>query len=262
MSLTIGSGPFGSEKAGVFNFEYQSPPHVIYFEDSPRRVRAVLDGETIAQSDRMKLLHETGITPVYYFPLDDLRNAYLKPSDHRSHCPFKGDARYWSVVVGDRVAENPVWNYPEPLEDAPSLAGYAAFYFDRMDAWFEEDERIFVHARDPYTRIDVLASSRRVSVSVDGEVLAQTNRARLLFESGLPVRYYIPSADVATDRLEPSEKTSECPYKGTATYYSVVDGGEEGKDLVWFYEQPRREVEDIAGYLCFFNDRVQLAVSA
>lgn len=258
MGLTIGSGPFGRRPGGVFNFTYDSPPHSLYFEDSPRRVRVEFNGETIAQSDRMKLLHETGITPVYYFPLEDVAAQFIQPTDHTTHCPFKGDASYWNVVVNGRRVDNVMWSYPEPLEGAPPLSGYASFYFNKMDAWYEEDEQIFVHARDPYNRIDVLSSSSHIRVSLDGEVLAETTRGKLLFETGLATRYYIPVEDVATKRLVPSDTTSECPYKGTASYFSVEGAGEDGKDVVWCYEQPNREAEDVAGYLCFFNERVEL----
>ncbi len=260
MGLTIGAGPFGRRPGGVFNFTYQSPPHSLYFEDSPRRVRAEFNGETIAQSDHMKLLHETGITPIYYFPLGDIVMDFLEPSDHTTHCPFKGDASYWNLIVNDRRVDNVMWSYPEPVEGAPPLKGYATFYFNKMDAWYEENDQIFVHARDPYNRVDVVSSSRHIRVSLDGEVLAETTRAKLLFETGLSTRYYIPPEDVATDRLVRTDTTSECPYKGTASYYSVEGAGEEGKDLVWFYEQPRREGEDVQGYLCFFNERVDLEV--
>jgi len=96
----------------------------------------MFNGETIADSKRVKLLHETGYLPVYYFPEEDVRMDLLEESNHTTHCPFKGDASYWSAKVGDRVAENAVSGYPEPLESAPPLAGYLAFYWHTMDVWF------------------------------------------------------------------------------------------------------------------------------
>jgi uncharacterized protein (DUF427 family) len=260
MSLTIGRGPFGQDPGGVFNFTREGPKHVLYFEDSPRRLRVVFNGQTIAQSDRMKLLHETGLTPVYYFPIEDVNMDFLEETDHQTHCPFKGDARYWSVVVGDERAENAVWSYPDPLEGAPPIKSYVAFYFERMDEWYEEEERIFVHPHDPYTRVDIRSSNRHVRVSFQGEVLAETDRPKLLFETGLPTRYYIPPPDVAKERLVASPKTTQCPYKGTANYYSVEGAGKQGEDLVWYYQQPLKEAEDIAGYLAFYNHRVDLEI--
>ena len=180
MALTVESGPFGERSKGTFNFDTGVlSAHTLYFEDSPRRVRVKFGGETIADSKRAKLLHETGHLPVYYFPEEDVRMDLLEESDHTTYCPFKGDASYWSVRVGDEVAENAVWSYPEPIDSAPPLAGYLAFYWNKMDHWFEEDEEVFVHPRDPYHRVDVLDSSRYVRVSVNGEVIAETERPKV-----------------------------------------------------------------------------------
>jgi uncharacterized protein (DUF427 family) len=143
MTLTIGTGPFGNQSTGTFNFDTEAlKPHTLYFEDSPRRVRVVLDGEIVADSKRVKLMHETGLLPIYYFPQEDVRSELLEESEHTTHCPFKGDASYWSVRVGERVAENAVWSYPEPLEDAPPLAGYLAFYWRKMETMLPPSRRI------------------------------------------------------------------------------------------------------------------------
>jgi uncharacterized protein (DUF427 family) len=261
MTLTIGTGPFGDQGDKAFNFEVRAPDdHVLYFEDSPKRVRVVFNGETVADSRRVKLMHEAGLLPVYYFPEEDVRMELLEGSDHASYCPFKGDASYWSVRVGDKVAENAAWGYPSPIDSAPPLSGLIAFYWRRMDHWYEEDEEVFVHPRDPYHRVDVLESSRHVKVSVNGEVVAETNRPKILFETGLPPRYYIPPEDVREDVLAGSEKTTQCPYKGVASYYSVEAGGERVDDLVWYYPEPIPEAAKIEGHLAFFNERVDLEV--
>ena len=134
MALTLGSGPFGKHSDGKFNFDISVlKPHALYFEDCPKRVRAIFNNEIVADSRRVKLMHETGHLPVYYFPEEDIREDLLERTDHTTHCPFKGDASYRSVRVGDRVAENAVWNYPEPEEHFAPLAGYAAFYANKMD---------------------------------------------------------------------------------------------------------------------------------
>src|SRR5215204_6890080 len=239
MTLTIGTGPFGDQGEKTFNFEIEAPrDHVLYFEDSPRRVRVMFNGETVADSRRVKLMHETGHLPVYYFPEEDVRMDFLEESDHTTYCPFKGGASYWSVRVRDEVAENAVWYYPEPIDSAPPLAGYLAFYWRKMDHWYEEDEEVFVHPRDPYHRVDVLKSSRHVRVSVNGEVVAETDRPRILFETGLPPRYYITPEDVREDVLVESEKKTQCPYKGVASYHSVEAG--RGSRLVL----PRTHLRD------------------
>jgi uncharacterized protein (DUF427 family) len=260
MSLTVGTAPFGQRPAGVFNFELPRRKGLIYFEDSPRRIRARFADEIVVDSRHARMLHEHGLLPIYYFPRDEVRMNLLEPTDHSTHCPWKGDASYWSVRVGDRVAENAVWGYPEPVDGAPPLADYLAFYWNRMDEWFEEDEPAIVHARDPYHRVDVLESSRHVRVSVHGELIAETRRPLALFENGLPARWYFRPDDVRSEFLIPSDTQTGCAYKGFASYYSVRAGGEEEQDLIWCYGDPRPEVERIAGYLAFFNERVDLEV--
>jgi uncharacterized protein (DUF427 family) len=258
MSLTVGTGPFSRNPAGIFNFEIPRPAGIIYFADSPRRIRGVFAGETIVDSRHASLLHEQGHLPVYYFPQDEVRMELLQPTDHTSHCPFKGDASYWSVQVGDRTSENAAWSYPDPIEGAPPLAGYIAFYWNKLDEWFEEDEPAIVHARDPFHRVDILDTSRHVKVSVNGNVAAESRRARVLFETGLPPRWYFLPEDVRADALVKSDTQTGCAYKGFASYWSVRAGDGVEEDLVWFYPSPRREAERIRGYLAFFNERVDL----
>jgi uncharacterized protein (DUF427 family) len=262
MTLTIGTGPFGESSTGQFNFEVTAPKdHVLYMEESPRRVRAVFNGQIVADSRRAKLMHESGLLPLYYLPEEDLNAEILEPTDHSTHCPYKGDASYRSVRVGDRIAENAVWHYPEPLEGAPPLLkGHAAIYWKAMDHWYEEDEEVFVHARDPYHRVDVLQSSRHVRVSVNGETIAETQRPRILFETGLPPRYYIPPEDVNPDLLQASDTQTDCPYKGRASYHSVIAGSETAGELVWYYPDPIPAAAAIKDHLCFYNEKVDLEV--
>jgi uncharacterized protein (DUF427 family) len=129
-----------------------------------------------------------------------------------------------------------------------------------IDAWYEEDEQVFVHPRDPYHRVDILQSSRRVRVSVGGEVIAETQRPIVLFETGLPPRYYIPPEDVRVDMLVESGESTCCPYKGVASYWSVEAGGERVENLIWYYSEPIPEAAKIKGLLAFFNEKVDLEV--
>ncbi len=260
MALTVGTGPFGQHPAGTFNFDVPRDRGVIYFEDSPRRIRARFGGETIVDSRHAKLLHEQNHLPVYYFPMDEVRMDLLEPSSHSTHCPFKGDASYWSVHAGGRIAENAAWAYPEPIDDAPPLAGHVAFYWNSMDEWLEEDEPAIVHARDPYHRVDVLDTTRHVRVFVNGEVVADTTHGKVIFETGLPPRWYFPLEDVRADALVASDRRTGCAYKGFASYKSVRAGGTTEEDLVWIYEEPLREVAPIKGYLAFFNERADIEV--
>ena len=251
MALTIGGAPFGNSPAGVFNFQYDAPDHVLYFEDFPRRVRAVFAGRTLADSREAKLMHETGHLPVYYFPERDLDDALLEATDHSTHCPFKGDASWWSIRVGDRIAENAAWAYPKPLPGAPALAGYVALEWKAIDTWLEEDDEVHGHPRDPYTRIDVRESSRHVRVTAGGEPLAETRRPKMLFETSLPPRAYIPPADVRRDLLEPSATRTYCPYKGHAVYWSARLPAETVVDVAWSYSEPFPEAERVLDHLCF-----------
>ena len=261
MTLTLGTGPLANKPGGVFNFSLEdAPKHRIFFEDYPRRIRAVVGGHTVGDTARGKLLHETNILPVFYFHEDDLDQSVLEPTTHSTHCPFKGDAAYWSIRAGDRVVENAVWSYPQPLPDAPSLVGYRALYWDRMDTWLEEDEELLGHLRDPYHRVDVRESTRPVRVRGGGGVVAETTRPRLLFETGLPTRYYVPREDIAVDVLEPSEKRTVCPYKGRAAYESVRAGDAVLADVAWHYPEPLPGAAAVAGHVCFLGEGIETEV--
>jgi len=233
----------------------RDPEHHVTVEPCAKWVRVMHHGEYIADSKRALLLYETGHIPVYYFPKEDVRTDLMEATDHVTQCPYKGDASYMTVKVGGEVIENAVWAYTEPMSDCPDISNYVAFYWNKMDHWFEEDEEVYVHARDPHKRVDVMPSTRNVRVVVGGETVAETNRPTLLFETGMPVRYYIPVTDVRMDLLEPSEKITRCPYKGEAHYYSVK-GVEDGENLVWYYRYPTPEAIKVANMVCFFNERV------
>ncbi len=232
------------------------PAHWVHIVPSPKRLRVVFGDETVADSKRVVLLREARCLPIYYFPPADVRADLLMPSVHATRCPFKGEARYWSVKVGTKIATDAAWSYAEPAPECAEIQGYFAFQWPQMSAWYEEDEEVFVHARDPYKRIDVLQSSRHVQVFAAGEKVAATQRPSLLFETGHPVRYYIPREDVRMDLLEASATVTRCPYKGIACYWSVRVGDKFMKDLVWGYLNPIPECPKIKGLLCFFNERV------
>lgn len=255
MSLATGAGPLSHDPAGTTNYKIEGPAHLLYLEPAPRRLRAELGGETVVDSVRAQLLHESGHLPVYYVPLADVRADALEPSDTTTHCPFKGDARYWDLHAGGRRVADAVWAYPAPNPDAPEgLDALCAPAWHAVDRWFEEDVEVFVHPRDPYTRVDALDSRRHVVVRAGGTLLADTRNPVGLFETGLPTRWYLPAGDVDTDRLARSETTTACPYKGVATYYSVADLGDAGRDLVWCYADPHPEVEAIRDRLCLAQE--------
>ncbi len=258
MTLTIGTAPFGSQPSGRFNFDPQPPEHVLYVEPSPRRVRVLLGGETIADSTRAQLLQPPGKTPIYLFPRDDVRTDLFRPSAKTTTAPALGEATFWSVQAGEATAEDAAYSYEAPPGSAAMVKDLVAFVWDAMDAWFEEDEEVFVHPRDPYNRIDVLRSSRHVVVRWGDTVVAESTRPRMLVETGLPVRWYLPREDVRTDLLEPSYTTTRCPYKGVAQYWTLRDGDREERDIVWSYPEPMHDAEAVEGLLCFFNERVDI----
>jgi len=258
MGLMTGSGPLGPAPAGSWNFEAPRPGAAVYVEPTGKRVRAQLAGQMVADSTRALLLSESGHQPVYYFPRRDVRLDLLRPSRRQSADPNKGVASYYDATFGPRLEPDVAWEYPEPLVGVRTIKDHVAFDFHRMDRWLEEDEEIFEHPKDPYHRIDVYRTSRRVRVSLAGELLAESSRPLALFESNLPVRWYLPAEDVHA-RLVPSSTVTTCGYKGRANYYNVeLVSGEVVLDVVWYYRQPLRDGVAVRDLLCFFNERVDV----
>jgi len=228
-------------------------------EEGPKRIRVYLGGELVADGTNVKLVWEKPYYPVYYFPAEDVRTELLTASDHTKRSPSRGTASFFDVKGGDRVAENAAYQY---LVDCKidELQGWIAFVWDKMDAWFEEDEEVFVHARDPYTRIDILPSSRHMEVVVNGVKVADSHQPRVLIETGLPTRYYLPKTDVRMDLLTSTETTTQCPYKGKAEYWSVTADGETFDDIVWGYRTPVEESIRAAGLVSFYNEKVDIYI--
>jgi uncharacterized protein (DUF427 family) len=220
-------------------------------DSSPRWVRVFFGGAAVADSKRMKLLYEPGRLPLYCFPEGDVRTEMLSASDHAAQSESLGGLSFLDLRLGDRVASRAAWRFQNP-----DLAGLIAFDWNSMDNWYEEDDEIFVHPRDPYKRIDVLRSSRHVRVVLGGETIADTHRPSLLFETHLPTRYYIPRMDVRMDLLTPTDTHTRCPYKGVASYWTARVGGQEFKDVVWSYQVPIPECPKIEQLMCFFNERI------
>jgi uncharacterized protein (DUF427 family) len=182
----------------------------------------------------------------------------LVAEDETHHSPSRGDGRLYTVKAGDKTSSGAALRYEDsPIEELRDLV---RFEWDAMDAWFEEDEEVFTHARSPHTRVDILPSSRRVRVEVDGVTVADSTSPKLLFETGLPVRYYLPKPHVHIDLLEPTDTVSHCPYKGQARYWSVRAGDTVHADLAWSYPTPLPESERVAGLVCFYNEKVDIYV--
>lgn len=258
MSLTLGGGPLSTQPRGEANYVIDGPKHRIWFQDYPRRIRAEIAGRVVLDTVRACLLHESNILPRLYVPLEDFDRDLLEPTDLTTHCPFKGDAAYYTVRVGDDVRENAVWAYPDPKPEAAWLAPFASLYWEQADAWYEEDERLLGHLRDPYHRVDARRTSRQVRVATGGGAeVARSGRAVMLFETGLPARFYLPREDVAAELVASSRRTV-CPYKGEATYFSVRLGDRLVEDAAWSYEQPLGEALAVAGLVSFLHDEIQV----
>ncbi|MGI5270974.1 DUF427 domain-containing protein [Nonomuraea sp. CA-218870] len=222
-------------------------------EGSAKRVRTYLGGHPAADTTRALLVWEIPYYPTYYLPLEDVM-AELRPTGAVERSPSRGDGLVHTVAAGGKEAAGAALTFPDsPLE---AIRGHVRFAWDAMDAWFEEDEQVYVHARSPYTRVDILPSSRHVRVEVGSVTVADSRHARILFETGLPPRYYLPKTDVRLDLLEHTGTVTRCPYKGTAEYWSV-DGE---PDLAWSYPTPLPESGRVAGLIAFYDEKVDTYV--
>jgi uncharacterized protein (DUF427 family) len=232
--------------------EQRSDP---FEEPTERWIRVAFGGRFVADSRRARLLvqYGPGRLPTYFLPRADVDETAL------TNARDVAERQVWDLRVGDRVAEAAAWAFRELPAGLEALADHVTFSWRKV-AWYEEDEEVLVHARDPYSRVDVIASTRHVEVSVADVVLADSHRPHLLFETSLPTRYYLPAEDVRTELLEPSETTSRCPYKGLARYWSVTVGGQRYDDLAWSYPDPIAENPRIAGLIAFFDERVDTRV--
>ncbi len=262
MSLTLGTGPLNRRRSGTFNFDIDgnSPQHVIYIEDVPQRVRAVFNGETVVDTRRAKVLYESNIPGQWYIPAEDVRADLLTPTETSTHCPFKGDASYWTLTVGDRTETDVVWGYPSPLPGVAVHRGHARLSISI--GWMPGSRRTSRSSATRATRTTAATSRRasdRVVVRIGGEagqIVAETDKPVKLFETSLAPRWYVPADAVRQEVLTRSDTTTVCPYKGVASYYSVAGV----KDAAWVYEEPFADLGAIAGMLSFAGEGVEVSI--
>jgi len=229
----------------------------IRVEHSRKRVRILLAGELVADTTGPLLVWEVPYFPTYYVPVKDVR-AELIPYGSDAD-KVLGEAEILTVKVPSGAeAVGAARRYP--ASPARQLHDAVRFEWEAMGEWLEEDEPVYTHARDPHTRVDILASSRHVRVEVDGVTVADSHNPRILFETGLPPRYYLPLSDIRTDLLRPSDTQTHCPYKGTASYWSLDAGFGAHKDIVWIYRTPLPESQKIAGLAAFYDEKVDVYV--
>ena len=222
-----------------------------HIEPAPRRVRGVLNGAVVFDTTAALYVWEWPKYPQYYIPFNDVDRDLLVDEDkpERLH---RGSATRYGLRVGDVERKGVAHLYAG--DRASELANTLRFDWAALDAWFEEDEQVFVHPRDPYTRLDAIRSTRRVRVESDGVVLAESSSPVMLFETGLPTRYYLNRTDVHFEDLEPSDSVSSCPYKGQTTGYWSRAGG--ARDIAWTYDFPTAALQPIAGLIAFYNEKV------
>lgn len=222
---------------------------------SPKWIRGLVSGRFIVDSRRALLARRSGKPPVYYFPRTDIDMSALTESPAGPTGRQDGRTRYWDLAVAGRKVPHAAWEHIEALPNTPQLTDCIAFEWASMDAWFEEDEQVSVHPRDPGVRVDTLRSSRHIRILVDGETIAESHSPVLLFETGLPTRYYLPRTHVRQDLLIPSDHVTYCPYKGKAHYFSLSVNGRTLDNLLWYYRYPTHEASAVAGLICLYTER-------
>ena len=216
----------------------------------------MLGGEYVVDSTKPLLVWEVPYYPTYYFPEADVRTDFLVETGETRNSPSRGEATQYVVKAGN--SEGAAYAFHDPK--IPELAGHYSFIWKTLDHWFEEDEEVWVHPRDPYTRIDILPSSREVRVEIDGETVAESTNAFFLFETGLPTRYYLPKTDVRMELTTPTDLATACPYKGTARYWNVTVGDTTHENVLWGYDSPLPESQKVTGMVAFYNEKVDIFI--
>jgi uncharacterized protein (DUF427 family) len=231
---------------------------VDHVEPVPRRVRAMLGGQVVLDTTSALYVWEWANYPQFYIPLTDVRDEFLVDEDHAQKV-HRGQTQLYGLRVGDLERPSAVRVYVDAV--VPGLTGTARFEWAALDSWFEEDEEVFVHPRSPYSRVDALRSTRTVRVELAGVVLAESSSPVMVFETGLPTRYYLNRTEVNFDHLEATDTVTSCPYKGTTSqYWSVRLGDEVHADLAWSYDFPTRQLLPIAGLISFYNEKVDVVL--
>jgi uncharacterized protein (DUF427 family) len=247
------------------DMDVQSPhdyPQVIvpvnHVEPVPRRIRAILAGEVVIDTIRARYVWEAPNYPQYYIPVADV-NPLVLVDEQATAEGRNGTVQLFGLRVGDTDRPSSVRILSQ---DAPrGLARTARFDWHALDSWFEEDEQVFVHPRDPYTRVDALRSTRHVRVEAGGAVLAESSSPVMVFETGLPTRYYLNRTEVHFQHLIATDTVSACPYKGRTTgYWRLRAGDATHRDVAWVYDFPTHQLLPIAGLIAFYNERVDISV--
>jgi uncharacterized protein (DUF427 family) len=229
-----------------------------HIEPAPRRVRGYLNGVAVFDTTNALYVWEWPNYPQYYIPIADV-NAGVLVDENRDEDLDRGSARRHGLRVGEVSRTGVAHVYGEPSLEG--LKGTVRFDWAALDAWFEEDEQVFVHPRNPYARVDALRSTRDVRVEFDGVTLAVAAASVMVFETGLPTRYYLDRTAVNFEHLRATDTVTACPYKGkTSGYWSAVIGDTVHADLAWAYDFPTHQLLPIAGLVAFYNEKVDIVL--
>ena len=232
-------------------------------EPNPRWIRGTVGDHTVVDTRDALFVWEIPYYPQWYVPVADVA-AELRPTGETRPTGNRGEAQVCDLVIpgtgggAEVVLAGVARRHPD--SPIPELRHRVHIAWDALDHWYEESEEVFVHPRSPYTRVDVLPSTRRVVVRIGGQVVADSSRPSILYETGLPPRYYLPPDDVRTDLLTPTDTASACPYKGVARYWTATVDGTAHPDIVWGYDDPLPESSAVQGLLCFYNEKVDIEV--
>jgi uncharacterized protein (DUF427 family) len=256
MGLAWQQGPLAAGAIGTFLVAEPLPERLLYAEPLRRRMRVMFGGAVIAQSDDVVILHEPGRYPVAYFPKADIADGVLEGTERVTAHPELGTTSWYAVRHGEHEAPRAAWEHTALPAFAEMLGGRIAFAWHAMDAFYEEDERILGHASDPYHRIDIRQTSRHLVVRAGDQVVADTHRPLVLYESGFAPRWYVPREHVVAQHLTPVPRQTFCPYKGLCDYYDIGDATR----AAWSYRAAYREVDRIDDLISFEPDKVTVTI--
>lgn len=233
--------------------------HRVFIETCNKRIRLKYNETFVVDSVRSRLLFEDGHIPMYYFPKDDIETKYLSKTDLITNCPYKGNATYWTLEINGRQVVNAAWSYEKPLDSQQQLKGLIAFYWKSIDNWYEEEEEIFSHPKDPYVRLDAIKSKRKIRVFFDGVLVTESTNCTILFQTGLPPQYYFSKNDIIPE-LKLLYIKSRCAYKGIANHFTLNINNNFLENIASSFTNPPPEMSGIKDLICFDHNKINTVV--
>ena len=234
--------------------------HRVFLETCNKRIRLKFNKTFVVDSLRSRLLFEDGHIPMYYFPKDDIETKYFSKTDLITNCPYKGDATYWTLEINGRKVINAAWSYEQPLYSQEQLKGLLAFYWKSIDNWYEEEEEIFSHPKDPYVRLDAIKSNRKIRIFFDELLIAESNNSTILFQTGLPPQYYFLKNDIIPE-LKLADIKSRCAYRGIADHFSININNKFLENIAMSFKRPPSEMTGIKDLICFDHNKINIVAN-